>query len=903
MAPRYCSTNRESHHRIFALAALFCVAAVAGCGPEPQANFGSAGSAPVSLQITMPPNVTAAAMPPKGFWARVQRWVWGSDAWAASVNEITGLVVRVTGPGIPAPISSPRVPVSGAVSGLVIPVTLEVPVGADRVFAVAAVDVANRPIFQGQSEPVTLVADQPSTVSIQLTDTTIRIITSTLPDGTEDRSYTASLVAERGTGLTWTVQEGVLPPGVRLDAATGALLGTSTTAGVFPVTVRVTDAVGLFDEAPVTIRINPAPLPPRITTTTLPNGTLGAPYTTTLVATGGTGAPTWRVVAGALPDGLSLSATGVITGRPTREGTATFTVRATDTIPLSDEQVLTIRINPAPVPPAITTTTLPDGTEQVTYNARVTATGGTGAVTWRVVTGKLPDNVFLNQTTGAITGIPTKNGTFGFTVRATDTMPLSNEKALTITIKDAPRPPVITSTTLPGGQVGDTYTATLTATSTNGAVTWRLIPAGNPAPGLRLAGATITGTPSTKGTFEFTVRATDPSGLFDEQPLFILINDKPTPPFITTTTVPGGTVNVAYRAQLTATGGTGAVTWSVIPAGAPAPGLRLVGATITGTPTTPGTFSFTVRATDTTPLSDEQVLTITIQSPIRPPEITTESLPEGRVGDVYSATLTATSTNGEVRWSASGLPDRLSVDERTGAITGTPTVVGTFDVTVRATDQRNRFDEQALSLQIRGTPPVISTKSLPDGRLEFDDGESGGLIGAPYNETLKAEGGTGAITWSVSIGSLPSGLELNNSTGVITGAPSEEGRSNFTIRATDSTGLFDSKPFSIRIVRPLIITTTKLPNGAVGVPYPCPSNAQFCLPGFPIQALGGAFPYTWSLAVGQSPLPDALLLRSDGFIIGTPNVQCSYTRTYRVQDSNGDSAEAELTIFIPPCIN
>ncbi|MFN8570408.1 MAG: Ig domain-containing protein, partial [Gemmatimonadaceae bacterium] len=397
-------------------------------------------------------------------------------------------------------------PVSGAISGLVIPVTLEVPIGADRVFAVAAVDAANRPIFQGQSEPVTLVADKPATVGIQLSDTTIRIITSRLPDGTEDRSYTATFEAERGTGVIWTVQEGKLPQGLELNAATGALTGTSTAAGVFPIRIRVTDAVGLFDEVPVTIRINPAPLPPKITTTTVPDGTVGAPYRAILAAVDGTGAPTWSVVTGAgrLPDGLQLiEATGVITGTPTKEGTATLTVRATDTTPLSDEQVLTITINPAPVPPTITTTTLPDGTAQALYSAQLTATGGTGAVSWSVVTGKVPDGLQLIGATGAITGTPTKNGTFGFTVRATDTMPLSAEKALSITIKEAPKPPVITSTTLPGGQVGDAYNAQLTATSTNGAVTWSLVSGGDPAPGLKLQGATISGTPSTKGTFDF----------------------------------------------------------------------------------------------------------------------------------------------------------------------------------------------------------------------------------------------------------------------------------------------------------------------------------------------------------------------------------------------------------------
>jgi len=693
---------------------LLLFGVLSGCAPEQQPNLGSTGSAQVNLNITMPQNVATVSTPQHSLWAKVQELVLGTEAWAATVNEIAALVVRVTGPGILSPVES-RVTVTGATGGQTIPVTLEVPVGESRVFTVSARNIANQTIFQGQSAPLTLTAGEAATADVRLADTTIRITTTVLPDGTEDRSYTATLVAERASGaVTWTKQDGVLPPGVSLDGSTGALTGTPTSSGVFPITVRATDAAALFDEVRVTIRINPAPIPPKITTTTLPDGTVGNSYSTTLVATGGTSTPTWSVIAGALPPGLKLSAsTGVITGTPTAESGANpfrFTVRATDTIPLTDEQALAIKINPAPVPPTITTTTLPDGTTEARYSARLAATGGTGEVTWSVVGGKLPDDLFLNRTTGAITGTPTKNGTFSFTIRATDTLPLSSQKALTIRIKEAPKPPVILTTTLPGGKVGDQYSAQLTATSTNGAVRWSSpdFPAR-----FTLNGTTgaITGTPTTAGSLSFTVRATDSLNLFDEQTLLIQISDKPTSPVITTTSLPDGTVGASYSAKIEATGGAGTLAWSFIGGTLP-PDVGFDGiidssgrtaGIVAGKPTKDGIYTFTVRASDTSSgLSDSQELSITIAPALT---ITTAKLPDAVSPTEYTFQLERSGGKSPYMWSIveGGLPPDLALKD-TGLISGKPTCdvtkVGPYGFTVQVKDSNGALAEKQLQLTL-----------------------------------------------------------------------------------------------------------------------------------------------------------------------------------------------------------
>ena len=81
-----------------------------------------------------------------------------------------------------------------------------------------------------------------------------------------------------------------------------------------------------------------------MTTTTVPNGVVGTPYSSTVSAVGGTPPYSWSVVSGSLPPGLALSSTGTISGTPTAAGSFTFTVEATDSVGATATQALTITI-------------------------------------------------------------------------------------------------------------------------------------------------------------------------------------------------------------------------------------------------------------------------------------------------------------------------------------------------------------------------------------------------------------------------------------------------------------------------------------------------------------------------------------------------------------------------------
>ena len=145
-----------------------------------------------------------------------------------------------------------------------------------------------------------------------------QVQTSLLQNGNVGVAYSATLTATGGTKpYSWSLKSGSLPAGLSLDSATGAITGTPTQSGSFPLVFDVTD---LYNAAGASGNLNVTIDPViQVSTTSLPSGTQGAAYTGNLTATGGSGVYTWSLKSGSLPPGLSLnSSTGAITGTPTK---------------------------------------------------------------------------------------------------------------------------------------------------------------------------------------------------------------------------------------------------------------------------------------------------------------------------------------------------------------------------------------------------------------------------------------------------------------------------------------------------------------------------------------------------------------------------------------------------------
>lgn len=243
--------------------------------------------------------------------------------------------------------------------------------------------------------------------------------------------------------------------------------------------------------------------------------------------------------------------------------------------------------------------------------------------------------------------------------------------------------------------------------------------------------------------------------------------------------------------------------------------------------------------------------------------ITTSSLPGTTVGTAYSLTLASTGGAGTLTWSitSGSLPAGLTLSS-SGVISGTATTVGTSTFTVTVTDSSNPPKSASVQFSITVSSMSITTASLPAA-----------TVGIAYSQTLAVAGGTSPYTWSVSVGALPAGLNLNSATGVISGTPTTSGTSTFTVSVSDSSATVNTATAQFSItVSAMTVTTTSLPAATVGTAY----NQTLAV-------AGGTAPYTWSLQGGA--LPASLGLSAGGAISGTPTTAGISNFTVLVTDS------------------
>ena len=532
--------------------------------------------------------------------------------------------------------------------------------------------------------------------------------------------------------------------------------------------------------------------------------------------------------------------------------------------------------------PVITNTSFPAATVGQAYSQALSATGGTPPYTWSA-TGQVPPGLTVAPA-GVIHGTPTSGGSFNFTLTVIDARQATNSKIFTIVVGGGSSRLTITTTSLPSGTVGQSYSQTLTATGGTPPYTWAGSLSQIPA-GLSLASnGTISGTPtSSPGTFSIPVQVTDAAGTTASGTVTLTINPSP---LTITTQAPlfTGTVGVPYVQTFRASGGSQPYTWAISSGSTGDLTLDSASGNLSGTPQSAGTLNFTVQVTDRSGATASQAYSLTVNAPVL--SITVGgTLPDATAGVSYSQKVPVTANGGTppYTWSIaanSSLPAGLSFDPNSLTISGTPTASGSFNFTIQVTDSASASATRSLALTVKPASLSITTsRQLPDG-----------MLNQAYSQSIAAAGGQPPYRWQAS--GLPAGLSINATSGQISGTPTAAGTFGIAITVTDSALANSQDRFTLNINLPPVpgVTFSGLPATALpaqqytlqitlAASYPAPITGQAILTFSPdtgpadrtIQFASGGTTANFTIASGNTT-PDNTLALQTGTVSGTINI-------------------------------
>lgn len=402
------------------------------------------------------------------------------------------------------------------------------------------------------------------------------VTTSPLPDGVAGEFYSKQIVAQYDPIFSLVQGEGELPAGLTMGT-NGVISGYPTTEEVRQFTVRAANVVGSSNRVFQIAILAPTEPPVFVTPSPLPGGVLGEPYSVQIVASNN---PTFGLLAGSLPDGLGLTAGGMMTGTPSVAGPFNFTVLATNSAG-GNNRMYDLEIF---APPTIATPSpLPYGVLGESYAVQIAASYNPA---FSLLAGSLPAGLELTGT-GMVTGTPTVAGPYNFTVLATNVAGTTNR---TYDLEVFGQPVFATPSPLPSGVVGQPYSTQVVVD--NHPTFIGLLSGGLPA-GLGLtASGMVTGTPVQIESASFTLIATNVVGSTTQA--YDLAIDGP-PVFVSTSPLPVGFLGIAYSNQILAVG---EPIFSLVGGSLP-DGLSLGDdGLVSGTPTATNAFNFTVRATN-----------------------------------------------------------------------------------------------------------------------------------------------------------------------------------------------------------------------------------------------------------------------------------------------------------------
>ncbi|WP_295515122.1 autotransporter domain-containing protein [uncultured Pseudomonas sp.] len=472
----------------------------------------------------------------------------------------------------------------------------------------------------------------------------------------------------------------------------------------------------------------------------------------------------------------------------------------------------------------------------------------------------------------SITYTPTAgySGSDSFTYTASNGSGTSAAATVTLTVSRPTLTVTPASGALPGGQVGTSYSQTITGSGGSAPYTYSAtgLPAGL---SLNTAAATISGTPTAAGSYTLSVVVTDANGATGSANYTLSIAVQPPVAGPVSLSVASNSRNNPVTLNLS-----GGAATSVAVASLPTHGTATAsGLSITYTPAAgyAGADSFSYTATNASGTSAAATVTLSVSAVALTFTPASGALPAGQVGSGYSTSLQAAGGAAPYRYAATGLPAGVALDAASGQLSGTPTAAGTYSVSVTATDNAGNTGSASYSLTIGVAAPVAAATSA--------------TVAANSSNNVVTLALSGGAATSVAVVSAPShGVAVASGTSIrYTPNASYAGSDSFTYSASNASGTSAAASVSITVTASALVLTPAagaLPAASVGSAY----RQVF-------SATGGVSPYSFSAA----GLPAGLSLdASSGSLSGTPTSMGSTSFSITVTDASGTRASASYSL-------
>jgi hypothetical protein len=594
-----------------------------------------------------------------------------------------------------------------------------------------------------------------------------------------------------------------LPSGLTMDSSSGHISGIPLKDGAFSVLLGASNGEG-SDAKTLLLTISPSL--PSITSAASANGQIGKDFVYAIVAGN---SPTSYGASG-LPSGLSLnSATGLISGKPAAAGSWTVVISATNAAGTSSMELQIMVSQPAQAPAYLGVASL-SGTQGTSFSYLLAFSNTPTSLTL-MGSQSLPAGLSFNSSTGLISGTPTVAGTFVISIKAANDSG-SVLAQVTLTINPSLGAPSITSVSAANLTSGTAFAFQLTAEPSATSFGATGLPSG-----LSLAPATglITGTSSDIGTHDVLVRAANASGFGPESRLVITVLPAASAPVITSSPYAEGTVGSVFGFQLAATGEN--ETYALISGGLP-PGLILNPSTglLSGVPTQLGEWHAMLAASSSGNQGPVLDMLIVIKPRAEVPVITCNGSAVARVGEQFLFVVTA--TNSPVSFQISELPSGLSADLSKGTISGIASAArkDAYEITLVASNSAGRSQPKTLSLTVEAgqSTPVITSATSASTR-----------VGESFSYSITAtENATAYMAES-----LPDGLEINTTTGLISGTATRAGTYSVLIKAANAAGVGDGSVLTLYVAPALAaprITSAAFAVGTSGSAFTYAATAE-----------------------------------------------------------------------------